>query len=110
MEEHNNLMWRCPMPQYANDQWTMCDALIAITRDMGPSAFRCPTCRGVYMVDSREVPYLQRPDGEMEIDGKRLEMYYSYTVQRLEMDGTWEDLLQAKVGSIFHLYMADRVG
>ncbi len=98
------------MPQYANDQWTMCDALIAIARDKGPAAFRCPACRGVYMVDSREVPYLQKPDGEMEIDGKRLEMYYGYTVQRLEMDGTWEDLLQAKVGSIFHLYVASRVG
>jgi hypothetical protein len=98
------------MPQYANDQWTMCDALIAIAQDMGPSAFRCPACRGVYMVDSREATHLQRPDGEMEIGGKRLEMYYGHTVQRLEMDGTWESLLQAKVGSIFHLYMADKVG
>jgi hypothetical protein len=62
------------------------------------------------MVDSREADYLQRPDGEIEIEGERLEMYYGPTVQRLEMDGTWGNLLQAKVGSIFYLYMADRIG
>jgi hypothetical protein len=110
METHKSMIWQCPMLRYVNNQWTTCDAVIAIALDMGPSAFRCPACRGVYIVGPREAAHLQRPDGEMEISGKRLETYYGYTVQKLEMDGTWENFLQAKVGSVYNLYIANRVG
>ena len=110
MEVHNTVFIPCtglrPNPP------RLCNTTIAIAIDMGPSAFRCPVCNTIYVVDP-----LQEGDFETEgtgfgvmeeIDGHRIEIFQGERAQIIQTN-PWEaeKFYLAKVGNLENVFVAN---
>jgi len=109
METHRGMI--IPCGGFRQDPPRICDTLIAIALDMGPSAFRCPVCNTIYIVDPLQQGSLETEGvgfGVMEIEGHRVEMFADEKEKAVRAN-LWEaeEFYSAKVGELENVYVAE---
>jgi hypothetical protein len=87
METHHSIITPCfGWYRSADNQ---CNTLIAIALDMGTSAFRCPACNTIYVVDPFKP---EKCDADlsgfttMQVEGHRIEIFRGEKAQRIRSD------------------------
>lgn len=113
LEMHHSMTMPCtgmvgrgPLPR-------MCQTLVVLPLDMGPSSFRCPVCKTMYIIDPLVVTDLAtaRQDfSVMEAEGHRIEIFFGRgeIAQRTHSDYEFAwSFLTPKIGSIDNAYIAE---
>jgi hypothetical protein len=110
MEVHKTMVFPCT--GLRKDPLRPCNTIIAIVTDMGPSAFRCPVCNTIYVVDPLQEGSFETEGsgfGVMEeVDGHRIETFRGERTQIMQTN-PWEaeKFYLAKVGNLENVFVAD---
>ena len=100
------MIGRSPLPR-------MCSTLVALPLDMGPSSFRCPVCKTMYVIDPLVVTDLataRKDFSVMESDGHRIEIFHGRgkIAQRTHSDYAFaRSFFTPKIGSTDNAYIAE---
>lgn len=88
-----------------------CETLITVALDMGTSAFRCPVCNTIYVVDPLQEGSFDTEGigfSATEIDGHRVEIYTGNRVQDIRANKNLAMFFYLdKVGGLGEVYTAD---
>ena len=109
MEVHDTAFFPCN--GLRQNPLRLCDTVISIAVDMGPSAFRCPVCSTIYVVDPLQEGDFETEEagfGVMESHGHRIEIFQGERVQIIQTN-PWEaeKFCLAKVGHLENVFAAN---
>ena len=113
MEKHRIVIIPCFGSPELPPPHGLCNSTIAIALGMGPTAFRCPACNVIYVVDPLRRSTLEIPSigfSAFEIDGHWIETFSGERAEAIRSNmHEATKFYTAKVGGLENVYVATLV-